>query len=137
MFNPAALRRAIERREIDLTDVAYESAVRVDLLSRYLDAQTLPSRANLERIARAVGTELVDMLFEVSQVPAEAVAQLRELNGWSQQTLATSVRGLTLRTLQRIEAGEAPMDAEEYRRLSSALATDGLNLPAHHKAMGD
>jgi len=136
LFNPAALRRAIERRQIELTAVAYGSAIRVDLLTRYLNAQTLPSRQNLERIARTVQVELVDLLFDVSQVPGEAVAQLRELNGWSQQTLANSMRNLTLRTLQRIEAGEAPIGAEEHKRLAAALATDGLSLPDHDQAMG-
>lgn len=105
------------------------TSIRSDLLGRYLAGDTYPTRANLERIASAVDVEIGELLLEVSQVPGKAVGQLRELNGWTQATLASSVDGLALRSLQRIEACEVPMTADEHKRLAAALAIDALTLP--------
>lgn len=129
LFDPARLTALANKRGRDMRALARETGVRVDLLGRYVDGETHPSRESLNLIADVLGVEITELLRDLSSTPGEAIAELRELHGLSQSGLAARIRGLTLRELQRIEALEAPITEAEYRRLNKVLAIGSLSIP--------
>lgn len=126
-FSPAALRRALERHDLAIEDLADEIGVSRQAVSSWLGGVTTPSPASLVSAAKAVGLTPADLTPGVSDHPY--LADLRGRAGLTQTEVAKSL-GMAKSVLSDIERGRRAPDPSLLALMAPLYAVSEKTLRA-------